>query len=67
MEVTVNQQKKTIEEGATLDTLMSTLGYESREGIAVAVNDEVVPKGEWARDVLHESDKITIITATQGG
>lgn len=67
MEITINQEKKDIEQGLTLEELMESLGYGKQEGIAVAVNDEVVPKGEWGRDKLKEADRVTIITATQGG
>ncbi len=67
MEITINQEKKDIEAGLTLEQLMEKLGYGKQEGIAVAVNDEVVPKGEWSRDMLKEADRVTIITATQGG
>ncbi|MFC4333699.1 sulfur carrier protein ThiS [Salininema proteolyticum] len=39
---------------------------EADRGIAVAVNGEVVPRGEWAR-ALDDGDKVEVLTATQGG
>lgn len=39
----------------------------SRSGIAVAVNDRIVPRAEWETTVLEDGDRIEIITAMQGG
>ena len=39
----------------------------SINGIALAVNEKVVPKTEWEKFLLKENDKIIIIKATQGG
>lgn len=38
-----------------------------KKGIAVAVNNSVVPKAEWNTYEVKSADKITIIRATQGG
>ncbi len=37
------------------------------QGVAVAVNDAVVPKNLWSEKLLNANDKILVITATQGG
>jgi len=39
----------------------------SFEGIAVAVNEEVISKMDWAKRSLSHNDAVLIITATQGG
>jgi sulfur carrier protein len=36
-------------------------------GVAVAVEGEVVPRGEWERRVLAEGDAIEVVHAVQGG
>jgi sulfur carrier protein len=36
-------------------------------GIAVAVNDEVVPRTAWPDRVLAEADRVEVLTAVQGG
>lgn len=36
-------------------------------GLAVAINNCVVPKGIWAVTTLNPLDKVTIITAVCGG
>ena len=51
-----------------LAALMTGLGYsgESR-GVAVAVNQELVPKSEWAERTLEPGDAVEIVSAVQGG
>lgn len=39
----------------------------SKIGAAIAVNARMVPKTEWEKFVLHESDKVIIIKAACGG
>jgi sulfur carrier protein len=36
-------------------------------GIAVAVNQTVLTKAEWAQTTLEPGDKVEIVSATQGG
>ena len=40
---------------------------QSPRGVAVARNGEVVPKSTWDRAVVHEGDRIEIVTAAAGG
>jgi sulfur carrier protein len=39
----------------------------ARPGVAVAVNDRVVRRGDWSATTLDDGDRIEIITAMQGG
>ncbi len=36
-------------------------------GIAVAVNDSVVPRGRWADTILSPGDRVEIVKVLQGG
>jgi sulfur carrier protein len=36
-------------------------------GIAVAVNQNVLTKSEWAQTALQPGDRVEIVSATQGG
>ncbi|RZU13951.1 sulfur carrier protein [Kribbella rubisoli] len=36
-------------------------------GIAVAVNQNVLTKAEWAQTALRSGDRVEIVSATQGG
>lgn len=40
---------------------------EETRGVAVAVNGEVVGRGEWATRAVREGDDVEILTATAGG
>jgi sulfur carrier protein len=68
VELKVNGEAKTFEEGATLADLMDRLGFERDvRGVAVAVNDSVVPQPGWDKKALSDGDSIEIIHAVQGG
>jgi sulfur carrier protein len=67
MTVYVNSERVDIHEADKLDALLSKAGILSSQGIAIAVNNTVVPKVQWPETPLQENDKIIIIKATQGG
>jgi sulfur carrier protein len=47
--------------------MITTVLTQPAKGIAIAVNQEIVPKANWATHLLNPGDYITIIKATQGG
>ncbi|AGF74288.1 thiamin biosynthesis protein ThiS [Bartonella australis AUST/NH1] len=49
-----------------LSSLLKELGYEGN-WLAIAVNAEVVPLDKRSQFVLHERDKIEILSPMQGG
>jgi sulfur carrier protein len=52
----------------TLGELLLKLGIEpTKKGIAVAVNDTVIPKSKWMTEPVSEGASIEIIRAVQGG
>lgn len=67
MEVHVNHQLQQTAEGTTLSQLLQQLGFGESRGLAIAINDQVIPKGEWNDYSLRPDDHITLIRATQGG
>jgi sulfur carrier protein len=64
--ITVNGEQREMQEGATLDSLLQTLGVR-RDGTAVALNDDVVPRTRHAATVLRGGDRLEIIVAVAGG
>ena len=50
-----------------LSELLVQIQMSEKKGIAIALNNSVVTKANWQKTQLKENDKITIITATQGG
>jgi len=67
MEVFINNQSVSVTALATLSDVLSQESFLEKKGIAVAVNNSVVPKSEWNTYQIESADKITIIRATQGG
>ena len=67
MEIILNGQAKQIAATYTVGQLVSELFATSGKGIAVAINQSVIPKSEWPTRRLSPNDQITLITATQGG
>lgn len=68
MELTINHQKRIFDElPATLEALMHLEKPGKFQGIAVAVNNQVIAKKEWPSTEMNHQDTILIITATQGG
>lgn len=67
MTISLNNQTVEIEAQQALSTLISQHIGEKQNGIAVAVNGQVVPKTSWTEVIVNENDEILIIKATQGG
>ncbi|MBF9141425.1 sulfur carrier protein ThiS [Hymenobacter properus] len=63
----VNNSPQETSDSQTLTQLLAGLALAEQRGLAVAVNDEVVPRAAWAAHELREHDRVTIIRATQGG
>ncbi|QKV95458.1 sulfur carrier protein ThiS [Streptomyces sp. NA02950] len=66
MTVSVNGEPREIVEGTTLDRLVATL-TQAPSGVAAAVNETVVPRGQWPVTALGEGDRVEVLTAVQGG
>lgn len=67
VEVSINQENFQIPDPGTLTGILPLLHIERPDGIAIAVNDRVIPKNEWELYELQAKDKIFVIRATQGG
>jgi len=66
-EVSINKKKFQLPEKGTLADVLPLLEIGQPDGIAIAVNEEVIPRREWAGYVLREQDRVFVIRATQGG
>ena len=76
--ITLNGRQHVVAGGATVvDLVAETVGRPlgpdgtpldgGRLGVAVAVDDAVVPRSRWRRTPVAEGQSIEIITAVQGG
>jgi sulfur carrier protein len=54
-------------ERATLDELIAERAEGGTRGVAVALNDAVVPRGAWPTTRLKAGDRIEIIKVRVGG
>ncbi|CAM3901699.1 sulfur carrier protein ThiS [Flavobacterium sinopsychrotolerans] len=68
MELKINNQTKHFSTGnLTVQALLDLEIPEKQNGIAVAINNIVIPKSNWNSHPIQETDDILIISATQGG
>ena len=69
MNVVLNGEPKTFDDGATVEALLAALDLPgaTTRGVAVAVDAEVVPRGQWGKTTLHEGARVEILRAIQGG
>ncbi|PWJ58713.1 sulfur carrier protein [Dyadobacter jejuensis] len=67
MEILLNNLPKQIPEDCTVSAVLDLFLPKAPTGLAVAVNQSVIPKSAWESHRLKASDRLTIITATQGG
>ncbi|GGV75759.1 thiamine biosynthesis protein ThiS [Streptomyces gelaticus] len=64
--VSVNGEVRLLAADTTLDVLVTTLTT-ARSGVAAAVNETVVPRGQWSAAALRDGDRVEVLTAVQGG
>ncbi|MCX6400240.1 MAG: sulfur carrier protein ThiS [Propionibacteriales bacterium] len=68
MSITHNGEPMEVPTAATVADLLTRLFDDPRpHGIAVAVNGEVVPRGDWAGWRLADGDAVEVVTAVSGG
>lgn len=68
MELLLNQEKRHFDiEAVTVQQLLDIEAPQKQKGIAVAVNNFVIPRSDWNSYPLKPNDQILIISATQGG
>ena len=68
MRVVLNGDDWVLAEGATVDDAVLASGAsETRRGVAVAVDGEVVPRGAWLSTELREGQSVEVLQAVQGG
>ncbi|MGQ7946288.1 sulfur carrier protein ThiS [Flavobacterium sp. WC2509] len=68
MELKINNQTKQFAtDSLTVQALLDLEIPEKQNGIALAINNTVIPKSDWNFHLIKETDDILIISATQGG
>jgi thiamine biosynthesis protein ThiS len=64
--VTVNGEAQQLDEGMTVELLLTRLGVK-RSYLAVERNQEIVPRTSYEQTVLADGDSIEIVTLVGGG
>lgn len=68
MELKINNQIKQFEQNVlNVQALLDLEIPLKQNGIAIAINNTVIPKSNWDSHPIQETDEILIISATQGG
>ena len=68
MNYTVNQEERQGDEGLTIaEVVVNETGEKDATGIAIALNQAVVPRSQWESREVTEGDEIDILLAVQGG
>lgn len=67
IEIIVNGENMQLQNSISVFELIHHLQLIDKKGIAIAVNEEIIPKSQWEVYFLSASDKIIIIHATAGG
>lgn len=66
MTLKINGEPQSVEEGTRLLDLLKALDLPS-SGIAVAIDQRIIPKGDYAGVVLVEGSTVEIVRAVGGG
>lgn len=67
MNIFINDQPTEFEPPPTIVDILTKLQIFEVQGIAVAINDEVIRKADWQEISLNQNDRLMLIRATQGG
>jgi sulfur carrier protein len=66
MRISVNGAEREAEEGSSVAGVVALVTRQPA-GVAVALNDQVVPRADWKTTIVREADRIEVLTAVQGG
>ncbi|HEY5477525.1 MAG TPA: sulfur carrier protein ThiS [Tepidiformaceae bacterium] len=66
--VRINGETRALPAGTDIPGLIREVaGTDPEQGIAIALNGEVIRRVDWPAATLHNNDIIEIVRATQGG
>jgi sulfur carrier protein len=66
MTIQVNGKPHEVAAGATVTGLLGELGV-TQSHVAVELNLEVVPRAQHAATILHDGDRLEVVTLVGGG
>ena len=66
MIIKVNNKEMELSSQGSLQQLAETLQMPDK-GVAVAVNNQMIPRTKWSETILQENDQVVVIKAACGG
>ncbi len=63
----VNGEPRTLERPTSVESLVASLVADARDGVAVALNGEIVRRTRWTETEVQDGDAVEIVRAVQGG
>ena len=68
MRIVLNGEPRDLRDGATAADAVDASGAPgAHDGVAVAVDGEVVPRSRWAEHALADGQRVEVLQAVQGG
>ncbi len=68
MRLMLNGREQELAAGATVAAALEASGAPTgARGVAIAVDGEVVPRGEWERTLLADGQRVEVLQAVGGG
>lgn len=70
--ITVNGERRCVSslstiDHPTIDNLIAQLALTNSRGIALAINQKIIPRDRWGAHALCDGDVVVLIRAAQGG
>ena len=66
MQITINGEKKTIDNNTTLAALLNELNIDAQR-VAVELNRNIINKSDYSKTILKENDSLEIVSFIGGG
>lgn len=68
MKIKLNGEDKILNNQLSLyDFVIENMNGKEPKGIAVALNERIIPKQKWESVTINENDSVEIVHAVQGG
>lgn len=67
MTIFCNKEAVEVDDSISLYSFLDKRSFTGAKGIAVALNNAIVPRSQWLHSMLKQNDQVLIITATKGG
>ena len=67
MEVRINGKETEVHQSMSIVDYLTSIGFDKKISIAVAINGEIIPKEEYSETQLKNGDSMEVVRAIGGG